>query len=373
VTRVLRLSRVTGRRPAAYVAVLAAGLLATGCGGGSSDGDGATVPTVGTEPEGATYYVAPRGDDAAPGSMARPWRTLRRAVRRLEPGDVVRVRSGTYAEDVDITRGGSERAPVRVEAFPGERPRLTGRLKVGADHVRVSGFVIEGRTPANPTDVAVYVSGADDVRIVRNEVTRAGQSGIFVGDGSTRTRIDSNWIHENGRDDLLDHGIYVERAEGTLVANNLIAGNVGYGVQLYPDADDSVVTQNTIVRNGRSGVIVGGTETTSDGNTIVNNIVSFNGEQGIRTFWDGPVGQRNVASTNLVYGNPEGGVVGEGLQASGTLTGHPGFVDAPGGDYRLGADSPAVDAASGASTLAYDHEGRPRPRGGGSDLGAYER
>lgn len=305
--------------------------------------------------------------------MARPWRTLDRAMAELEPGDVVLVRSGTYPENVTIARSGTESAPVTVKAFPGERPRLTGRLKVEADHVGVSGFVIEGRTATNPADVALYVSGADDVQITSNEVTRAGQSGIFVGDGSSRTRIISNWIHQNGRNDFLDHGIYVENADGTLIANNLISANVGYGIQLYPNADDSVVTQNTIVRNGRSGVIVGGEKTTADGNTIVNNIVSFNGEQGIRTFWGGPVGRGNVASNNLVYGNPEGGVAGKGLKASATLNEHPGFVDGPQGEYRLRSDSPAVDRAEGPNTMPYDFNGHPRPQGEGSDLGAFER
>jgi Right handed beta helix region len=376
VTGALRLLRVSCRRkPAAGVAVLAAGLLMVACDGGSADGDAVTTtPPATTTPRenGATFYVDPQGDDEGAGTMARPWRTIDRAASELDPGDVVLVRAGTYPGDVNIARSGSGDAPVTVKAFPGERPRLTGRLKVEADHVVVSGFVIEGRTPTNPTDVAVYVSKADDVRIVGNEVTRAGQSGIFVGDGSTRTQIVSNWIHENGRNDFLDHGIYVEHTEGTLIANNLIEANVGYGVQLYPNADESVVTQNTIVRNGRSGVIVGGEDTRSDGNTIVNNIVCFNGEQGIRTFWGGPVGLRNVASNNLVYGNPQGVVVGKGLRVSGTLTDHPGFVDAPRGDYRLQADSPAVDGATVGTTMPSDRDGRRRPQGAAPDLGAFE-
>ena len=358
----------------AGTALLAAGLLVAACdGGSSSDGDpAATVPPTVVEENGATYYVAPQGDDAGPGTMASPWRTLGRATSELDPGDVVLVRAGTYAENVDIARSGSDSAPITVKGFPGERPRLTGRLKVGSDHVRVSGFLIEGRTGTNPRDVAVYVSGADDVRITDSEVTRAGQSGVFVGDGSTRTRIVSNWIHANGRNDFLDHGIYVENADRTLIANNVISSNVGYGVQLYPNADDSVVTQNTIVQNGRSGVIVGGEDTTSDRNIVVNNIVGFNGEQGIRTFWDGPVGRGNVASTNLVFGNPEGVVVGDGLAVTGTLTEHPGFVDAPGGDYRLSPDSPAIDRANGSRTMPFDRDGRRRPQGTGPDLGAYE-
>jgi parallel beta-helix repeat protein len=365
--------RICPQRFAAGAALLAVALLLTACDAGSSGGDVDTSgPPETTEASGETYYVDPKGKDGGPGTTARPWRTLDRAARELEPGDVVLVRSGTYPENVAIARSGTEAAPIAIRAAPGDEPRLTGRLKVQADHVRVSGFAIEGRTVTNPTDVAVYVSGADDVWIMQNEVTRAGQSGIFVGDGSRRTRIISNWIHENGRNDFLDHGIYVENADGTLIANNLISSNVGYGLQLYPNADDSLVMQNTIVRNGRSGVIVGGEETTADSNTIANNIVCFNGEQGIRTFWGGPVGRANVASNNLVYGNPEGGVVGAGLRASNTLNEHPGFADPVLGEYELRADSPAVDRARGPNTMPYDRDGRRRPQGEAPDLGAFE-
>jgi parallel beta-helix repeat protein len=359
------------RRSVAVAILLVLALVATACSGDSSD-SADPPPTTAPAVDGATYYVDPQGDDEAHGTRSRPWRTLGRAVEELRPGDVVLVRAGTYPENVDVTRGGTGAAPVTVRASPGEEPLLTGRLKIGADHVRVSGLVIEGRTPTNPRDVAVYVSGAVDVQLVRNEIRRAGQSGIFVGDGSSRTQIVSNWIHDNGRNELLDHGIYVEDAADTLIANNVVGANVGYGIQLYPDADDSVVTQNTVVRNGRSGVIVGGEETTSDRNSIENNIVSFNREQGIRTFWGGPVGRGNVAANNLVYGNPEGFVAGQGLAVSGTLTEHPGFVDAPRGDYRLSSDSPAVDAATGTHTMPFDRDGRTRPQGDASDLGAYE-
>jgi parallel beta-helix repeat protein len=362
------------RRSVAAAFLLAVALAAPACGGGSSDENSTSAPatTTAPDPDGAAYYVDPQGDDEAPGTAAGPWRTLGRAVRDLRPGDTVLLRSGTYAENVDVAHGGTDASPVTIRAAPGERPRLTGRLKVGADHVRVSGLVIEGRTSTNPTDVAVYVSAADDVRLVRNEIRRAGQSGVFVGDGSTRTQIVSNWIHDNGRNDLLDHGIYVEDAADTLIANNVVGANVGYGIQLYPNADDSVVTQNTVVRNGRSGVIVGGEETTSDRNSIENNIVSFNLEQGIRTFWGGPVGQGNAARNNLVYGNPEGVAAGSGLAVSETLTEHPGFVDAPRGDYRLGSDSPAIDRANGDTTMPFDRDGRARPQGAAPDLGAYE-
>ena len=66
----------------------------------------------------ATYDVSPAGDDAADGSAASPWRTLRHAVDRLEPGDTLRVHHGVYRESVTLTRGGEPGRPVLDGADP---------------------------------------------------------------------------------------------------------------------------------------------------------------------------------------------------------------------------------------------------------------
>ena len=47
---------------------------------------------------GATYYAAPKGDDAHPGTEAQPWATLRKAAASVRPGDTVRIRAGDYFE-----------------------------------------------------------------------------------------------------------------------------------------------------------------------------------------------------------------------------------------------------------------------------------
>jgi hypothetical protein len=49
----------------------------------------------------------------------------------------------------------------------------------------------------------------------------------------------------------------------------------------------------------------------------------------------------------------------------------PRLVDAT--DFRLRYDSPAVDAGMALPEVAHDADGIARPRGGGYDLGAYER
>jgi len=250
---------------------------------------------------------------------------------------------------------------------------LTGRLKVTASNVVVSGLVFAGRTAANPEDVAVYISGGDSVELDGNEIRDAAQSGVFVGEGATGVRITRNWIHDNGKT-VLDHGIYFENGSVGVIANNVIERSFGYGIQLYPNADRVLVTQNTIAFNGRSGIIVGGEDRTADGNRIVNNIVALNREQGIRTFWGGPLGTGNVAEQNLDWENgDDGGTETAGLDLRATIEADPLFVDARDGDFSLRAGSPALDLALPAYSEPTDFEGVTRPEGNGPDLGAFER
>src|SRR5690349_3925780 len=45
---------------------------------------------------GSSWYVAPNGDDASPGSLEKPFATVQRAQQAAGPGDTVFLRGGTY-------------------------------------------------------------------------------------------------------------------------------------------------------------------------------------------------------------------------------------------------------------------------------------
>jgi hypothetical protein len=54
------------------------------------------------------------------------------------------------------------------------------------------------------------------------------------------------------------------------------------------------------------------------------------------------------------------------------VSGEARFVNPGGGDFRLTAESPAVNSGSSSGAPAFDHDGVPRPQGSGVDIGAYE-
>ena len=63
-----------------------------------------------------TYYIAPDGDNANPGTRDKPLRTIGRAVALVRPGDTVRLLGGTYHESVTVERSGRADAYITLEA-----------------------------------------------------------------------------------------------------------------------------------------------------------------------------------------------------------------------------------------------------------------
>jgi hypothetical protein len=286
------------------------------------------------------------------------------------------VRAGTYPEWSIATRSGTARNPISLRAYPGERPVVTGRLKIEDAFFCVRGLRFEGRTPANKTDPLIYVAGAQHVEILRNQILNAAQSGIYVGDEedlSEDVSVISNEIRGNGTHDRFDHGLYLGHVRNGLIANNLLIDNRAIGVKIEPEANKVVVTQNTVVDNGKDGIVVGGElNWSSNNNLVVNNVVAFNKSWGIRTYWEGNTGGGNRALRNLVFGNGEGAFwfPGGGMAARLSFLVNPRFVGD--GNYRLRAGSPALNRAIPAFSMRSDITGRARPRGRG-DLGAFER
>lgn len=95
------------------------------------------VPVRAAAAAGDTYYVAPDGSDDASGSRSQPWRSLEKSMAKLRAGDTLYVRGGRYRERVSppTLQPGTPETPIRVVAFPLERPIIEGRLRVfDADH-----------------------------------------------------------------------------------------------------------------------------------------------------------------------------------------------------------------------------------------------
>lgn len=89
-------------------------------------------------------FVATNGNSDATGTAAAPFATIAEAVERAQPGDTIRVGSGTYrpTTSVRLARHGTAAAPIRIEAVGPTRPLFdfSGAGKERRDH----GFAVTG-------------------------------------------------------------------------------------------------------------------------------------------------------------------------------------------------------------------------------------
>jgi hypothetical protein len=83
-----------------------------------------SVTLIEAGPETANYYVATNGNDSNSGASNAPYATLGKAVSVANPGNLIYVRGGNYVTTtkVQITRNGTPASPIRLRAFPGEKP-----------------------------------------------------------------------------------------------------------------------------------------------------------------------------------------------------------------------------------------------------------
>lgn len=316
---------------------------------------------------GAVVFFAARtgGGDDGPGpkgaaavvcdAVALPDQPADAFVASLDPGDTGCFRDGTHAADevIELDAPG-----VTLTSYPGERATLAGRLVITreADEAKIENLALDGSTGDGPSPTV----NANDVVFRGNDVTNGHRGICFVlGDDqygeAAGTLIENNRIHDCGRLPATnhDHGIYVAHASGTVIRDNLIYGNADRGIQLYPDADDSLVTGNVIDGNGQGLIISGGSDSASENNLIENNLITnstirFN----IESHWQGPVGNGNIARDNCLWTTNSGyegapadsGIEPEmaGAEASDNVVADPLYVDRSAGDFELQQDSPCA-------------------------------
>jgi hypothetical protein len=238
---------------------------------------------------------------------------LQRLVDGLEPGTTRCIGPGVYEGDVVIRRGGTADEPVTLRAFPPRSATIRGQLRIadGADFVRIEGFRLTG--PESGERPSPLVNG-DDARFSGNDVSSAVDSCFVLGDKhwgvAERTAIVRNRIHHCGvAGTNKDHGVYVRQAVDTLVEDNVIERNPDRGVQLFPNADRTLVRGNLIDRNGEGVIFSGDSVDTSDHNRVVANIITGSLLRwDVESYWWRGRGRGNVVRRNCVSGGARGAI-----------------------------------------------------------------
>jgi len=116
------------------------------------------------------FYVAPGGDDANPGTLAKPFATLARAQQAARPAAgraavTVWLRAGTYylPEALVFTAAdsGTQAAPVVYRAYEQEEPVISGGLRLtNLKWTPYKDGIMQAKVPAGFTTDQLFVNGA---------------------------------------------------------------------------------------------------------------------------------------------------------------------------------------------------------------------
>ena len=256
---------------------------------------------------GGGYFVSASGSSSADGSLAHPWSlsaALSGAAGRVQPGDTIWLRGGTYRGAFTVTAGGSSGQPVVFRQYPGERAIIDGAgtarsgtiLNVRAPYVVLWGFEItdtdadrtysQTGNAGRPHGVANYASHTQYISLVVHDVG----VGIFNDANQSDVEITGSVFYNNGwqgPDRGHGHAIYIRSNTGPVTAHdNVMFNQFGYGVHVFTNPgeaklnnvhieDNIAFNSGTLATNSASRNILLGGDDTADRDVVSGNMTWF--------------------------------------------------------------------------------------------------
>jgi hypothetical protein len=262
----------------------------------------------------STYYVSPLGNDAALGTITAPWRTLTASASRLDPGDTLYIRGGTYNEAVNFAASGAPDKRIIVSAYPGEDATIDGQDSIPANVyyflVQVSGSYVTFRNVPviNSHGGAVAVTGAYSYA-VNVSGANSRETGIVAAGAynilDACSMVNSGWGY--GVDGQGTWGSAIcTVGVNTIIQNCLSHNNKGEGLNAYSTALNAIIQDNVSYDNGCNAYLDSPNGAIIRRNLLYTSAAAFAvGIKGIGIFIGGETGEpKNLTIVNnLCRGN----------------------------------------------------------------------
>jgi hypothetical protein len=282
----------------------------------------------------AGWYVTTAGRSSGTGATDSPW-DLQTALRggngKVQPGDTIWLRAGTYRGSFTSSLTGTAAAPIVVRQYPGERATIDGGA-TSTDALAVDGqwaiywgfeIMMSGTQRYGPAGFGtplrgdgVYVRYASNVKLINLIVHDVGH-GTYTENAAHNIEIYGWIIYNGGNEDASrsdGHGIYIKN-DGTgwkVARDNVIFNQFGFGIHGYAESGtllkNIVLDGNVVFDNGtpsdysdNANLQLGGT-VVADNDSVTNNLLYFAPAR--PGDWNARIGYVSTANgTALVRGN----------------------------------------------------------------------
>lgn len=329
-----------------------------------------------------TYFVSTSGSDSNDGrSEATPFRSLQRAARVVEPGDVVWVRGGVYSSNVAFERSGTSDAPIVFESYPGECAIFDGSGQARLQRLQfwnLSFNVFRNFVVRNSPGEGIYLSSVNNSQFTHLRLHHNAMSGILsmYGNENLFSRFVShdNFDRPNGGD---ADGISVSSGNGNRVSNCVTYNNSDDGVDTWLSTN-SVVDSCVSFSNGFSGGDGNGFKAGGDNrqvDTVVRRSVAF-GNRTSGFTWNSGKGvtlEYNTAFNNGLYGFVANSATERNNLAisngAGPFSGDPGRNTQVTNSWNLGLSGNPFVSSEPSDSRFLSLEGASRARGAGTEFG----
>jgi parallel beta-helix repeat protein len=206
------------------------------------------------------------------GSVGADYASIQDAIGAANVSDVVEVHSGTYRENLNVTKQITLQG---MDTGTG-KPVVDGGFKdcvlsLSANGATVDGFIVKNSGSSKPG----IIVASDGNTIVDCDISYNGRDGIHI-ENSYNNIINNNILSYNGRD-----GIYIKNANNNIIQDNIASYNSRYGFNVV-DSSSNTLAANFANEN-KKGICLDH----SNNNVVKDNELENNVDNGIRLDFSG--------------------------------------------------------------------------------------